>query len=151
MGYVARQSWTAESANWFLWTNGRSSDTAWRTGFIQGTHKPRNAPLPNFTLDKINYCRYYIFTSHNDSLVKCCLFSPPELFSSAHVWLLLKHADEVKCGLWGWEWVLPSVAAGDKHAYTVLLSFDNYELCLSSFIKILFYSIHFVINFLKTF
>ena len=40
------------------------------------------------------------------------------------------------------------VTAGDEHAYTVLLSFDDYdyELCLSSFITTLFYGIHFVIS-----
>ena len=29
--------------------------------------------------------------------------------------------------------VLQSVTVGDKHVYTVLLSFDNYKLCLSRF------------------
>ena len=29
--------------------------------------------------------------------------------------------------------MLPSVTAGDEHAYIVLLNFDNYELCLSRF------------------
>ena len=42
--------------------------------------------------------------------------------------------------------MLPSVTAGGEHAYTVLLSFDKYELYLLSFIITLFYSIHFVIS-----
>ena len=42
--------------------------------------------------------------------------------------------------------MLLSVTACDEYVYTILLSFDNYELCLSSLIKTLFNSIQFVIS-----